>query len=155
MGDIWRRFAEHSYAWVEVERSGIHCWQPPQLRRLKLNTNVVIRLFGSYIAVSFKDSFSSLCMAYTERFGAIDPLVGEAVALAEATLLAKWHRWNRVVFESDSFVLCDAVSSSAQPQLWAISALISHIRCCLDEFADRRITWVPCRCNAMAHLLAG
>lgn len=75
-----------------MESSGIHCWQPPQLERLKLNTNIVIHLFGSYIAISFKDSFSSLCMAYPERFGAIDFLVSEAVALAEATSLAKWHR---------------------------------------------------------------
>lgn len=80
-------------------------------RWLKLNSDVVIRYFGSYIAVFVRDISSSLHMAYMKHLGAMNPLVGKAFALAEATLLAKMHKWPQVVFESDSSVLCDDVLS--------------------------------------------
>lgn len=53
---------------------------------LKLNSDVAIRSNGSYIAISVQDSFSSLCMTYMERLVTMDPLVGEASALAEGWL---------------------------------------------------------------------
>lgn len=62
-------------------------WQPLQLRWLKLNSDVTVRLNGSYIAISFRDSFSSLYMTYTKRLVAINPFVGKISALADVTIL--------------------------------------------------------------------
>lgn len=75
--------------------------QPLQLGWLKLNSDVAICPFGSYIEFSVRYSHSSLCMAYMKRLGAMNLLVGEALALVEAMMLAKRHRWPRVVFESN------------------------------------------------------
>lgn len=73
-----RRFAEHSCAWVNVDWLAHRRWQSPQSGWLKLNLDVAIRYFGSYIAVSVRDSHCSLCMANTERLCATDPQVSEA-----------------------------------------------------------------------------
>lgn len=43
----------------------------------------------SYIAVSVRDSSSSLCMVYMKRLNAMDPSFGEAHALVEAFSLAR------------------------------------------------------------------
>lgn len=80
-------------------------WTLLQPGWLKLNADVTICSSGSYIAVSVRDSCSSLCIAYIERLGTIDLLVGEAFALAEAATLAKQRNWSHVIFESDSLVL--------------------------------------------------
>lgn len=62
-------------------------WQPLQLRWLKLNSDVAIRVNGSYITISVRNSFSSLYMTYTERLVVMDPFVGKISALAEVTIL--------------------------------------------------------------------
>lgn len=64
-----------------------------------MNTDVAICSSRSYIAVTIRDASSSFCMAYAERLGAMDPLVGEAFAMAEAVNLAKCKEWNWMVFE--------------------------------------------------------
>lgn len=64
---IRRRFAEHSGAWNEVDRAVSSSWQPPLSGWLKVNMDVAIRSSESYIAISVRDSHSSLCLAYTER----------------------------------------------------------------------------------------
>lgn len=108
---------------------------------------------GSYIVISVRDSLSFLCMAYIEHLAAMDPLVGEALALVEAMVLARRFQWLRVNFECDSLLLCKEVHSSTSPS-WAIADLVGVLRAGLLEFSDWRISWVPRRCNHLAHLLA-
>lgn len=55
--EIQRRYAEHSVAWLCVERGA---------GRFKINANAVIRQNGSYIVISVRDSCSSFCMVYTK-----------------------------------------------------------------------------------------
>ncbi|KAB1226388.1 hypothetical protein CJ030_MR1G004841 [Morella rubra] len=83
----------------------------------------------------------------------MDPLVGEAFALAEAVALAKRKNWTWVIFESDLLVPCREVNSDALTQLWAIMGM-KYLRDCLSMFVEWRIAWVPRICNAMAHKLA-
>lgn len=47
-----RRYAEHSCAWMEVERAAGKRWVPPPFGWLKVNTDVAIRRNGSYIVIS-------------------------------------------------------------------------------------------------------
>lgn len=48
---IRRRYVKHTAAWVEVGRSANLHWNPPQLRFLKLNSDVAVRSNGSYITI--------------------------------------------------------------------------------------------------------
>lgn len=48
-------------------------------------------------------------MVYTECLVTIDPVVGEAFALAEAVSLARRLNWTNVPFECDSLLLCKDV----------------------------------------------
>lgn len=54
---------------------------------LKVNSDVAIRSNGSYIAISSRDFTSSFYILYTEQLAAIDPLIGEAVALKKGSFL--------------------------------------------------------------------
>lgn len=82
---INKRYLKHLLVWVDQECSANVQWTPPQPSWLKLNADVVIRLSRSYIAVSVKDSCSSLYMIYIERLGAMDPF-GKAEELVSGYL---------------------------------------------------------------------
>lgn len=86
---IWRRYVEHSHAWMEAECFASKKWVPPPCGWLKVNMDVAIRQNGSYIAIFVRDSYSSLCLVYIERLVAMDPIVREAFVLAEAVSLAQ------------------------------------------------------------------
>lgn len=152
---IKRRYAdaEHSYAWGVVGRGSGLRWVPPVVGFLKLNSDVAIRPNGSYIAI-VRDSSNSLCMAYIERLVAMDVLVGEASALAEAVALARRRKWLCVEMETDSLVLYKEVVCEAPPS-WEIASLVEFIRLGLREFKEWKIAWVSRNCNRLAHRLAG
>lgn len=132
---IKRRYAEHSYAWGVVGRGSGLRWVPLVVGFLKLNSDVAIRPNGSYITILVRDSSNSLRMAYMERLIAIDPLVGEASALAEAMALARRRKWLRVEMETDSLVLYKEVLCEAPPS-WEIASLVEFIRLGLREFKE-------------------
>ncbi|KAB1213925.1 hypothetical protein CJ030_MR5G017188 [Morella rubra] len=90
-------------------------WSPPEPGWMKINFDVAIRQEGSYIAVSCRDSSSSLCTAYMERIQAVDPFMGETMAAVRAVELALEKRWTHVLFESDSKLLCDDLASELPP----------------------------------------
>ncbi|KAB1207366.1 hypothetical protein CJ030_MR7G017451 [Morella rubra] len=151
---IKRRYAEHANAWFEVGQVMRLRWKPPSSGWLIVNSDVAIRPNRSYIAISVRDFLSSLYMLYTERFAAMDPLVGKVVALVKAFSVARHCQWKPVEFECDSLVLCKEALSSVSPICWAIESLVVQIWSGLGEFKDWRIAWVPCSCNVLAHLLA-
>lgn len=66
-------------------------------------------------------------MVYTRHFSAMDPLVGEAFVMAEAVNLGKYKKWNRVVFEYDSLILCREILSGILTQIWAIIGMMKFI----------------------------
>lgn len=70
------------------------------------------------------------------------------------TSLAKRLKWNKVLLECDSLVLCKDVPSSEPSQCWAISSMVEHIQHCWEEFREWKVAWVPRKCNELAHLLA-
>lgn len=83
----------------------------------------------SYIAISCRDSSSSLCTAYMEHIEAMDPLVGEAVAATHAVELALQFDWPRVRFESDCKLLCDDIMHVDSSPCKKIADLIDSLRC--------------------------
>ncbi|KAB1201744.1 hypothetical protein CJ030_MR2G023038 [Morella rubra] len=140
---------------MEAECFASKKWVPPPCGWLKVNMDVAIRQNGSYIAIFVRDSYSSLCLVYIERLVAMDPIVREAFAWAEAVSLARWLKWDKVLFECDSLLVCKDVLFGEPPQLWAASGMVEHIWFCLLECHDWRIAWVSRKCNLQAHLLAG
>lgn len=93
-------------------------------------------------------------MLYTECLAAMDPLIGEAVALKEALSLALRFGWPIVEFECDSLVMCKEELSEEPPACWAISALVLEIRRGLDARHDWKVAWVSRKCNLLAHGVA-
>lgn len=92
VASIRRRYVEHSSAWMGLEWCAGRYWHHLPIGWLKVNTDVAIRQFKLYIAISMRDSSNSLCMTYSEGLVAMDPLVGEPCALVEALKLAKGHQ---------------------------------------------------------------
>lgn len=68
-------------------------------------SDVAIRLNRSYIVISVRDSSSSLNTTYMKHLAAINSLVSEACALAEAVSLACCKGWPHVIFW-DWFSFC-------------------------------------------------
>ena len=58
-----------------------------------------------------------------------------------------------VIFESDSKIVCDAVTGCSEPPL-AISTLIEGVRLKLQDFWRARVSHVLCQGNRPDHLLA-
>ncbi|KAB1226989.1 hypothetical protein CJ030_MR1G014989 [Morella rubra] len=89
-----RRYADHFHAWHQVQTLGCRLrWVPPEPDWLKVNFDVAVRCNGSFLAVSCRDYTSSLCIVYTERLQATDPLVGEVLAAVRAVELALENNW--------------------------------------------------------------
>ncbi|KAB1225900.1 hypothetical protein CJ030_MR1G006387 [Morella rubra] len=100
----------------------------------KINTNVAVRDIGSYTAMSCRDSSSSLCWIYTERFNAVNPLLGEAIAILTAMEQASQKGWIKVIFECDSLLLCNAVNAINSSSLWMIEDVVLNIQDFLSRF---------------------
>lgn len=89
-----------------------------------------------------------------ERVRAMDPLVGETLAAVRAVELAISHNWHRVVFESDSKLLCEDISKPELPPSWKIEPMMLALRDKFKAQAAWAIHWVPRRLNQQVHLLA-
>ena len=77
----------------------------------------------------------------------------KAKALEESILFA-WDVGVRdVIFESDSKIVCDAITRCSEP-LSAISTLIEGIRLKLQDFRRSRVSHILRQGNCLAHLLA-
>jgi ribonuclease HI len=80
-------------------------------------------------------------------------LEGEAVALLEAIHFANVNRWDRVVFESDSSTLVQALSSPGHGDS-EFSAIVSSIIYQLSLHSNFEVKFVRRQANMVAHSLA-
>lgn len=121
---------------------------------MKINFDVAIRQSGSYITVSCRDSSSFLYTVYTERIRAMDPLLGETMAIVHAIEIALLKNWPCVIFETDSKLLFQDITNLLMPPCWKIEDLVHSIRKEFKAQATWSIHWVPRRLNQQAHILA-
>ncbi|KAB1225939.1 hypothetical protein CJ030_MR1G005470 [Morella rubra] len=147
------RFVESSAAWLVQDSTSTLCWVPPGPNQLKINFEVAIRQSGSYIAVSCRDSSSSLYTAYMEQIRAMDPLLGEAMAAARAVELAQSHQWQMVIFETDLKLLWEDISDVNGQPCWKIADIVVSLRLAFKAQSTWSIHWVPRKLNQQAHLL--
>ncbi|KAJ1387656.1 Ribonuclease H superfamily [Sesbania bispinosa] len=85
-------------------------WKSPPLHTLKCNTDAAwcaTRKSGA-AAVVVRDHLGSLLFGLARKIPASSPLVAEAIALRDATLMAYNLNWSRVVLESDCLPLIEA-----------------------------------------------
>lgn len=102
---------------------------------MKLNSDIAVCPNESFIAILAKNFLSSLYIAYMERLAAINPLIGEACALAVAMDFAWAKKRAKIEFECDSLVLCKEHLSSSLPS-WCIASLVESIMDGLQEFRE-------------------
>jgi len=80
-------------------------------------------------------------------------LEGEAVALLEALHFANANRWDRVVFESDSSILVQALSSPGHGDS-EFYVIVSSIIYQLSLHSNFEVKFVRRQANMVAHSLA-
>ncbi|RYR47301.1 hypothetical protein Ahy_A07g033241 [Arachis hypogaea] len=129
-------------------------WRPSLPGWVKCNVDAVfVEVFsGGATTAVFRDHHENLLTASNSKIVATSPLVAEALAVRKALIIAKNFQLERIIFESDSLILIQALKSKAS---------IAEIQVILDDILDlaRNIsncgfTWVPREGNGLAHEVA-
>ncbi|XP_020960337.1 uncharacterized protein LOC110263435 [Arachis ipaensis] len=129
-------------------------WRPPPPGWVKCNVDAAFLevLHGGATAAVFRDHVGNLLTASNSKIAATSPLAAEALAVREGLIIAKNFQLERVIFESDSLILIQALKSKAT---------IAEFQVILDDILDlaRNIsncgfTWAPREGNALAHEVA-
>jgi len=101
-----------------------------------------------------RDSRGQFIRAQTKRQRTnITVLEGEAVALLKAFHFVDANRWDRVVFESDSSTLVQALSSSGHGDS-EFYVIVSSINYKLSLHSNFKVKFVSRQANMAAHTLA-
>ncbi|EEF28900.1 conserved hypothetical protein [Ricinus communis] len=103
---------------------------PPPLNYIKINCDV------SFIKEGYMLGYSVVCRDHRGRIvdgcvgrqGFSSVLQGETRALVEAMLFAVSRKFKQVIFETDSFMLVQAIQSRDTEIIWAIEADVLFIK---------------------------
>jgi hypothetical protein len=131
-------------------------WEKPRETWLKCNVDAVFhdRQHITSFACCVRDSCGQFIQAQTKWQRAnMTVLEGEAVALLDAIHFAVGNRWDRVVFESDSATLVQALSSPGHGDS-EFYAIVSSIIFQLSLHSNFEVKFVRRRANMVAHSLA-
>ncbi|RYR34741.1 hypothetical protein Ahy_A10g049745 [Arachis hypogaea] len=107
---------------------------------------------GGTTAAVFKDHAGSLLTASNSKIAASSPLAAEAFAVREALIMAKNFQLDRIIFESDSLILIQALKSKAS--IVEIQVILDDILELVRSITNCGFTWVPREGNGLAHEVA-
>jgi len=130
-------------------------WKKPSESWLKCNVDAVFhdRNHITSFACCVRDFRGQLIRAQTKwQRENMTVLEGEAVALLEALHFVDANRWNRVVFESDSSTLVQALSSPGRSDS-EFSVIVSSIIYQLSLHSNFEVKFVRRQANMVAHTL--
>ena len=162
--DAWQQWQEvHKHPPQPVVQHGQNrvqgnssVWEKPRETWLKCNVDAAFhdRNHITSFACCVRDSRGQFIRAQTKWQRAnMTVLEGEAVALLEALHFADANRWDRVVFESDSSTLVQALSSPCQGDS-EFYAIVSSIIYQLSLHSNFEVKFVRRQANMVAHSLA-
>lgn len=127
---------------------------PPLGNVLKLNVDaswIKGNLFSS-IGCVVRDSQASVVMSSYRKVLAPSPLVAEAIALREGTLIDHNMGWTNVQIESDCKILIQACMQGKP--VGEIRSIVHDIGILQKRLTHCEISWISRSRNSVAHLIA-
>lgn len=107
---VWRLSWEHWFAWRRKLNPAVsQHWQPPPKESLKVNIDVAIREEFAVVAALIQDHKGQLRGFKTARISAVEPLVGEAMAMKMGVELASHLGYQNIILEGDSEIVISAL----------------------------------------------
>jgi ribonuclease HI len=141
---------------LQVDSLELQQWQPPPLSYVKCNVDA--SFFNNDGATGWgwcvRDHRGRFLLAGTNLIQAhLNTLEGEAMAIKEAMSELMLRGFSNVIFESDSKIAVDAISSR-HVGISEFSVLISDIKSLLDANSNFEVKFVKRQANMVAHSLA-
>ncbi|XP_072069688.1 uncharacterized protein [Arachis hypogaea] len=127
-------------------------WIMDLFEKMKVCTAFLEVFSGGATAAVLRDHVGNLLTASNSRIAASSPLAAEALAVREAVILAQNFQLQRVIFESDSLKLIQALKSKAS--IAEIQVILDDILDLVRNISNFGFTWVPREGNALAHEVA-
>lgn len=98
-----------------------------------------------------RDYNGDICNIWARTSSQPSPLQAESEALLWAAQIVKRERWRQVIFESDSKICIDALSSTNAVTHWTIQATITNCLSVTESIAECSFVWIKRNCNSAAH----
>jgi ribonuclease HI len=162
--NYWQQWAEingvlqqhNQPAQIISEANNIMVWQQPPVRVLKCNVDASFYNMAGSTGWGWilRDSHGQFQLAGTNiMHSPLSVVEGEALAIIEAMEVVIDRGFPFVIFESDSKLVVDAISSR-QTGVSEFSILISHIQSLLRRNNYFEVKYVKRQANKVAHSLA-
>lgn len=140
-----------------AEQRGDGIWKPPEQREVKLNCDATVRLgVGAAAGRVVRDDCGRVLWCFARRCPAgNDVAVAEAWAVRQGLLEAQNRDVQRIVVETDSLILVQALKKKMNSNLLSyFGRLVQDIFLIAESFASISFVWVRRSGNVVAHRLA-
>ncbi|XP_072080883.1 uncharacterized protein [Arachis hypogaea] len=139
---------------IKRDRTRRITWKPPPLNWVKINVDAAYnKSTGSgAISAAVRDHREKLITDSAVRIKASSALAAEAMAVMNALIISKNMQMERVIIETDSLTLTQAVKSKGN--IGEIQPILQDINLLMENSDKCGMTWVPREGNVLAHSIA-
>ena len=132
----------------------LQTWALPRRLSVKINVDVAIGLFHSFLALVARDWRGDLVFACSKKAKTTFPLQAEAEAVRWAITLVARLEADNVIIETDSKICHDSIHELILPPPWRIAPILADLKSLLVSYSNVSVLWVPRLANMTAHSLA-